>query len=171
MSQSDSPEVAIVGGGIVGLILALGLLRRHVKVKVYEQSRSFREIGAGVAFTANAVKCMGLVEPQLVKALRNVATSNGDKENPEDWLRWVDGYHQHTSDPRDERLLFQLYAGHRGFEGCHRAHLLDEIFKLVPDGVIEFRKRLKTFVDDPIGKIRLEFADGSTAEADAGMQS
>ena len=59
----DQPvEVAIVGGGIIGLVLALGLIKRNVRVKIYEQARIFREIGAGVAFTANAVRCLGMIE-------------------------------------------------------------------------------------------------------------
>lgn len=49
-------DVAIVGGGIIGLMVAMGLMKRNINVKIYEQSRSFREIGAGVAFTANAIR-------------------------------------------------------------------------------------------------------------------
>ncbi|KAI9879286.1 MAG: hypothetical protein M1830_009016 [Pleopsidium flavum] len=142
---NDQPvDVAIVGGGIIGLVLALGLIKRRVKVKVYEQARSFREIGAGVAFTANAIRCMHMLEPGIVDALKAVATSNGDSKNPNDWLQWVDGYNQHGEDPNDEKVLFKLYAGYKGFEGCHRAHFLDELVKIVPDGVVEFRKRLDT---------------------------
>jgi salicylate hydroxylase len=138
VAANDQPvEIAIVGGGIIGLILALGLIRRNVKVNIYEQARSFREIGAGVALTANAVRCMGMIEPGIVDALRAVATSNGDAKEPNDWLRWVDGFTQPTdnddeNDDREEKLLFKIYAGPRGFEGCHRAHFLDELIKLIP---------------------------------------
>jgi salicylate hydroxylase len=162
-------EIAIVGGGIIGLILGLGLIKRGVNVKIYEQARSLREIGAGVAFTANAIRCMGLVEPGIVKALKAVATSNGDANDPNDWLQWVDGYNQHFEDPKQEKLLYKLYAGHRGFEGCHRAQFLDALAKIVPEGVVEFKKRLDTLAQGgESDKAILRFTDGMTVVADAG---
>lgn len=160
-------EVAIVGGGICGLVLAIGLLRRNIKITIYEQSRSFREIGAGVAFTANAIQCMRLIHPGIVDALKTVATSNGDPNEPNDYLQYADGYNQKEGE--ESKILFKLYAGYRGFEGCHRAHLLDELVKLVPDNVVQFRKRLDHYTDPGDGgKLTLHFEDGSSAEADAG---
>jgi salicylate hydroxylase len=169
VTDEQPVEVAIVGGGIIGLVLALGLIKRNVKVKVYEQSRSLREIGAGIAFTANAIRCMGLLEPCIVEALRSVATSNGDPKNPNDYLQWVDGYNQHNpEDPSEEKLLFKLYAGYRGFEGSQRSQFLDSLAKYVPEGVVEFRKRLDTLVERGNDeKILLKFHDGTSAEADA----
>ena len=168
--NKEPVDIAIVGGGIIGLALALGLLKRDINVKIYEQSRTFREIGAGVAFTANAIRCMHIVNPDIVDALRAVATSNGDAENPNDWLQWVDGYNQQSLDPHDEQILFKLYAGYRGFEGCHRAHFLDELVKRIPEGVVEFRKRLDT-IDESASReqLQLRFYDGSSAKADAGQ--
>lgn len=85
-TPQPTPHIAIAGGGIIGLVLALGLLRRGIPVKIYEQSRGFREIGAGVAFTKNAVRCMGMVHPGIVDALRAVATDNGDERVRGDYL-------------------------------------------------------------------------------------
>ena len=167
IAVEEPVEVAIVGGGIIGLVLALGLIRRNVRVKIYEQARTFREIGAGVAFTANAVRCMGMIEPGIVDALRAVATSNGDPKEPNDWLRWVDGYNQHFDDPREEKPLFKLYAGYRGFEGCHRAHFLGELLKIFPEGAVEFGKRLDTLTQEPDQRVVLGFRDGTSASADA----
>ncbi len=170
MSAPPQPDFAIIGGGIVGLILALGLQRRKIKVTVYEQAQCLREIGAGVAFTANAIKCMDLIEPNVVAALRSVATSNGDPDNPNDYLQWVDGYSQSTrEDPRHAEVLFKLYAGKRGFEGCHRAHFVDALAKFMPEGLVRFGKRLDT-VSEPRedGKVDIRFCDGTTARAHAG---
>lgn len=166
-SESDL-EIAIVGGGIIGLVLALGLNRRGIKVQVYEQARSVREIGAGIAFTENAVRCMGEIDPRLVTALRSVATANGDPKNPNDHLQWVDGFNVDPSNPEVEKILFKLYAGPRGFEGCHRAHFLDALLKSVPEGVVHFRKRLSQVIEQDEQQVELRFEDGTIAHADAG---
>lgn len=172
----DEPlEVAIIGGGIVGLVLAVALIRQQVKVKLYEQARGFREIGAGIAFTANSIRCMELIDPAIVDVLRSsgsVATSNGDPKDPNDYLRWVDGYNQHRDgnpDPYYEKMLCKLDAGYRGFEGCRRDQFLEALVKIVPPGVIECRKRLDSLYDNGGGeKILLTFCDGTSTEADAG---
>ncbi|KAI8961032.1 FAD/NAD(P)-binding domain-containing protein [Daldinia sp. FL1419] len=166
-----SIEVAIVGGGIIGLTLAAGLVGRHVKVKVYEQAKSFREIGAGMAFTSNAIRCMGLMNPDIVGALRSggsVATSL-DKNDPNDYLRWVDGYNCHKkNDPSYEKMLFKVSAGYRGFEGTRRDHFLEALVKVIPQDIIELKKRLDSIEKKgPDGRLQLNFADGTSAEADA----
>ena len=144
-------EVVIVGGGIIGLVLTVGLLRVGVKVKVYEQAQGFREIGAGIAFTANAIRCMNLIDPAIPAALRSsgsVATSNGGEDDPNDYLRWIDGFDRHReNEPYHQRLLYKLDAGYRGFEGCRRDQFLEALVKIVPPGVIELKKRLETIED------------------------
>ncbi|RWA05279.1 hypothetical protein EKO27_g9826 [Xylaria grammica] len=170
MQQPPQIHVVIVGGGIVGLITAIGLLKRNVSVKIYEQARSFREIGAGVAFTANAMTCMEHLDPAIVEAVNAVATPNGeDAENPNDHLRFHDGYHWDPNDAEntDDKLLDLLHTGHKGFQGCNRAHLLDELVKLIPKHAVEFRKRLVSYHESGTARrIQLRFEDGSTAEAD-----
>lgn len=49
-------EVAIVGGGIVGLALALGLHRRGVSCRVYEAAPEVREIGVGITLLPHAMR-------------------------------------------------------------------------------------------------------------------
>ncbi|KAJ8113645.1 hypothetical protein ONZ43_g5112 [Nemania bipapillata] len=172
-SPGEQPEVIIVGGGIIGLVLTIGLLRAGAKVKVYEQAQGFREIGAGIAFTANAIRCMNLIDPVIPVALRSsgsVATSNGGAEDPDDYLRWIDGYERHRDDPRKQRLFYKLSAGPRGFEGCRRDQFLESLVKCIPPEVVELRKRLETIEDRGEGqKLLLTFRDGTTAEADVGM--
>ena len=50
------PKVAIVGGGIGGLVLALALRERGISFEVYEQAEELREIGAAVALSANGTR-------------------------------------------------------------------------------------------------------------------
>ena len=49
-SEDKTVRVAIIGGGIGGLCLALGLLKQSdLDVQVYEAAHAFSEIGAGIA--------------------------------------------------------------------------------------------------------------------------
>ena len=159
-------KVALVGGGIVGCVTALGLLKRGISVKLYEQARSFREIGAGVSFSTNAQTCMGLTDPNVLAAMKAVSTKYALP-----YYSFVDGYHAQSDDPNDicEKEMFQLYAGKMGFNGCHRAHFLDELAKLIPEGTVEFQKRLDSYiVGGDNEEITLKFEDGTTTTADAG---
>jgi salicylate hydroxylase len=170
--DNDRVSVAIVGGGIVGLVLAVGLIRRNIEVTVYEQAQGFREIGAGIAFTANAIQCMEQIDPDIVTALRSsgsVATSNGDETDPNDYLRWIDGYNQlDPDDPYYQRMLYKIDAGYKGFEGCRRDQFLESLVGIIPQDVIHCRKRLDSLQEINEGKVQLVFEDGSMAEADAG---
>ncbi|KAG8163817.1 hypothetical protein KVR01_005735 [Diaporthe batatas] len=169
---NDSPEgnleIGIVGGGIVGLILALGLTRRKTAVRVYEQAAGFREIGAGIAFSACARHCMDLVNPAILQALgRCGAVPVSDADDEDDYLRWIDGFNHHRSeDPAYQRPLAQI--GGAGFRGFRRDQFLEELVKEVPPGVIELGKRLKKIDENPDnGRVVLTFCDGTSDELDA----
>jgi salicylate hydroxylase len=54
----DPRKIAIIGGGIGGLAAALALLRRGIDVDVYEQSKDFREIGAGIEISPNGTRVL-----------------------------------------------------------------------------------------------------------------
>ncbi|KAL4758587.1 uncharacterized protein BDW70DRAFT_152396 [Aspergillus foveolatus] len=165
-------QVAIIGGGIVGVVLAVGLTRQNVKVRLFEQSQGFREIGAGIAFTANAIRCMEQIDPAIVTALRSsgsVPTSTGDEKDPNDYLRWIDGYNLHREDdPYYQRMLYKINAGYRGFEGCRRDQFLEALVKVIPPEVIECKKRLESIEERGLEeKLILTFVDGTTVEVDA----
>lgn len=51
-------RVGVIGGGIGGLALAAALRRQNMEVHVFERTRKFAEIGAGIQMTPNAVKVM-----------------------------------------------------------------------------------------------------------------
>lgn len=163
-------HVAIVGGGIAGVTLALGLLKRNINVKVYERGRSFHEIGAGIGFTSNAEWAMKVVDPRIYAAFKKVSVQNAS-----DWFTWVDSY---TCDNRTKsngdtqsELIYKMYLGERGFEGCHRANFLDELVRFLPEGVVEFQKTLHTiFEGGDDEKLLLKFKDRTTAEADLGNE-
>jgi salicylate hydroxylase len=49
-------RVAVVGGGIGGLVLALALRERGISYEVYEQAEDLRDVGAAVALSANGTR-------------------------------------------------------------------------------------------------------------------
>ena len=79
-STSPSPKkfsVAIIGGGIGGLALAIGLSKYpSIDYHVYESAPSFGEIGAGVALGPNAQRALELIAPEAKKAFDKHATGN-----------------------------------------------------------------------------------------------
>lgn len=162
MSTDPDQEfhVAIVGAGIAGLTLALGLLRRGIRTTVYERQKGLREIGAGIGFTPNAERAMLALHPGIHAAFKRVAVQNG-----KDWFHWRDG---EAEDDGDD-LIHEMYLGERGFEGCLRADLLEEMAKLIPDGTVQYGKSVLDVVDENDEKqsrCLLKFTDGSTAHAD-----
>ena len=173
-SSKDTPEIAIVGGGIVGLILAAGLIHRGVQVQVYEQSRNFREIGAGIGFSPATTECMRKINPDIVQALHaggglNMLRAGNDQSS---YLRMVHGYgRQSEEDPSYERPLLKIDSGAKGWAGIRRDRFLENLAKSIPADVVHFRKRLETIIDeDDQDKVILEFNDGSRYQADAGSE-
>ena len=69
-------RVAIIGGGIGGLTAANALLRAGAEVSVYESAGELKEIGAGVALHANAMRVLRFIGVE--EAVREVA---GTTEN------------------------------------------------------------------------------------------
>ncbi|KAJ5895284.1 hypothetical protein N7495_006975 [Penicillium taxi] len=168
LESAAEPQIAIVGGGIVGVILALGLVRQNISVHVYEQAAGFREIGAGIAFSACARHAkVDLMDPVITEALgRCGAVLISDEDKEDDYLRWIDGYNQyHTDDSTYQKPLAQI--GGAGFKGCRRDQFLEELAKDMPPDVIEFSKRLEGLEKREDGKITLTFSDGTSADVDA----
>lgn len=159
-SNGKPPNIALVGGGIVGLTMALALVKEGIPVKLYEQAAHFGEIGAGVFFSPNAVRAMEHCHPGVKTAFDKVSTGNGPGKETV-WFDWLNGHKKGKEDH-----MFEISDFHSG-GGCHRAHFLDEMIKLAPEGMTVFHKRLDTVEDKGTDGVILKFEDGSTAIADA----
>src|SRR4051812_44936617 len=72
--------IAIVGGGLGGLALAIGLRKHGINVHIYEAAAQFSEIGAGVAFGPNSTRALYLIDEALLEGYKKHATFNGDHE-------------------------------------------------------------------------------------------
>ncbi|KAF2168456.1 hypothetical protein M409DRAFT_65433 [Zasmidium cellare ATCC 36951] len=168
MSSTTSPrpfDVAIVGGGIAGLTLAIGLLKHKVPVTIYESAHHFGEIGAGVYFSPNAARAMNGIDPSITAGFERVATANKNPAMENVWFEFRHG----EDNPRGKAgdLFCRMgWNGSQSHGGVHRAKFLDELIKLIPDGVAHFGKRI-TAIEKVGDKVKLTFKDGSEAAHDS----
>src|SRR2546421_939638 len=56
--QTSRPDAIIIGGGIGGLACAVGLTRKGVRVRLYEKSAEFGEVGAGLQLAPNCTRIL-----------------------------------------------------------------------------------------------------------------
>lgn len=78
----------------------------------------------------------------------------------------MNGYDKSLSSAGHQEAAFTI-SNSLGQNGVHRARFLDELVKMLPDGISSFGKRLKAIEKTDDGKLSISFEDGSTAVADA----
>ncbi|OTB02204.1 hypothetical protein M426DRAFT_322912 [Hypoxylon sp. CI-4A] len=177
MSATKPFNIAIVGGGISGISLAIGLLRHNVPFTLYEAASKFGEIGAGVGFGPNVVRAMELLSPDMIEGYNKCITRVWDEKQHIWFTVRVGDQRKAGADgvvkqKEKEELkvgdpIFEIHYSKEGiFGGVHRAHFLDELLKLLPESVSKFGKRLAniTSAEDGSGDAVLHFADGTTAQ-------
>jgi salicylate hydroxylase len=156
MSSPDSSlQIAIVGGGIAGVALALDLCRHsHLSIQLFEAAPAFGEVGAGVSFGANAVRAiqgLGIGAPYELIA--------DQTPNPwqDIWFEWRRG--------ADAGYLGASVAPGVGQSSVHRADFLDALAQQLPSGIARFGKRAAG-VDESGERVCIRFTDGTQHECD-----
>ena len=147
-------RVAIIGGGIGGLVAARALTLRGIEVAVYEAAPELREIGAGVALGPNAMKVFRALD--LEDDVRAIA-------GRWDWAVTHNGKTGRVI----SRTSRQQQASLFGSAGAtaHRADLLDVLSGSVPSAIVTLGARCKSV--EPDGEVAVaRFEDGSEVEAD-----
>lgn len=168
MSELESPKkqftVAIVGGGIGGLTLAIGLLRRNVRVHIYEAASAFGEVGLGLSIGPAAHRAMPLIDPQIREIYDSLITTHADSEGFEAFRQtWFEVIWA-TGEKAGEKLM-TLNALPSGQTTVRRSDFLNALVGLVPDGVARFGKRLVNLQENAEG-VTLSFEDGTSVVAD-----
>ncbi|ORY60855.1 uncharacterized protein BCR38DRAFT_526396 [Pseudomassariella vexata] len=168
-------NIAIIGAGVIGLKLALALLKRNIPTTIYEQAGPRREIGAGLAFMPPCVEYMHELDPLIAETFNKVRVLGEGK------IQFVNGrsYYGKSRSGGDGDGAGENQGSHDDFElgsgglpACLRAQLVTALEGLLPEGVLKLGKRVEEIVTperegDNDEKIVLRFADGTTAEADA----
>ncbi|MGH3281164.1 MAG: FAD-dependent oxidoreductase, partial [Trebonia sp.] len=147
-------RVAIIGGGIGGLTAANALLRAGAEVSVYEAAGELKEIGAGVALHANAMRVLRFIGVE--DAVRKVAGKT-------DYAVTRDGITGRVISRTGRARQVEL----QGIEPAtvHRADLLDVLAAALPGEVASLRKRCAS-VESGQASAVARFTDGTEVEAD-----
>jgi salicylate hydroxylase len=123
LTWSQTLDVAIVGGGIIGVMTALGLICRGMNVIVYERAVDFQGIGGGFGFTVIARECMQRIDPAILETLGKISQKTSSSGNTRYW----DAFHarnKHNAEQEAQSLLFQMPDRDLAFWGAVRSHLL-----------------------------------------------
>jgi salicylate hydroxylase len=150
--MTSACDVAIVGGGIGGLTLAISLWQQSISVQVFEQDTELREIGAGVAIGGNATRLL----QRLGIDLAQVANMPPALEV----RRWKDGTLL-WSQPIGEWYRKEVGAP---YLTLHRATLQRLLAGALPSECIQLNHRLAGLSDEPDG-VRLRFENGDEVMA------
>ncbi|KAL1311498.1 hypothetical protein AAFC00_001621 [Neodothiora populina] len=168
-NERVNPRVAIVGGGIGGLCLAIGLHNHNVEFHIYEAAPEFSEIGAGVGLAPNAQRAMSLIDPRIRAGYDRHATLNLYDEKKDYFFEFRMGM-----DGKPDAKIAGMKSGDllsrpggigKGMSMIHRARFVEELAALIPPSKTSFGKRLEKIVQTVEG-VNMYFCDGTVAEAD-----
>jgi salicylate hydroxylase len=150
-------QIAIVGGGIGGLTLAVALRQHGIEADVYEQAPELAEIGAAVALSANSARELGRLG--MLDALAAVSTEPSELIN----RNWRDGS-RIAAHRVHQNMNYQRICG-APYYGIHRADLQRILSGALGGARLHLDHRL-TEIRDLGGATGLSFANGRTVEAD-----
>lgn len=153
MKPKQKLSIAIVGAGMGGLAAAATLRQVGIDTQVYEQAARFARIGAGIQMMPNSMKVLRGIG--IEQRLRDISFA------PYSHLNRIGGSGEITRElPMPEDLYGAPYL-------CmHRGDLHDALLSCVPADCVHTGKKL-TALEETGQRVRLVFADGSDATADA----
>lgn len=157
-------KVAVVGGGLGGLTLAVGLLRRGIPVDVYEANAEFRETGLGLSIGPAAHRALPLIDEKLGDLYDAMVTTHETSTgNPEDrtiWFRATTGYGENSGN-----VFHVQRALPSGLTSVRRSDFLGALVDLIPKECTHLNKKFVDLKQHDEG-VTMYFEDGTTAEAD-----
>ncbi|WP_249164116.1 FAD-dependent monooxygenase [Bradyrhizobium jicamae] len=150
-------SIAIIGAGMGGLATAAALRRVGIDVTVYEQATQFARLGAGIQIGCNAMKVLRRLG--LEDRLRG-GSFYPRSWNNRDWSTGEVKFDMIFGESAEEKFGAPYLLAHRG--DLHAA-----LASAVPDECIRLGHRLTGLDQITDGSVRLVFANGATATADA----
>ncbi|KAL8940201.1 MAG: hypothetical protein Q9211_002388 [Gyalolechia sp. 1 TL-2023] len=152
-------RIAIIGGGLGGLALAIGLVQRGIPVQVYEGASGWTDAGAGLVFAKNAMAAMEKVSPDIYNAFQKRSSGQGWESKKTTYMDYRDGR-------TDGELVTSVICANTGQESVHRTLFAKDLVALLPEGTFHMGKRLVGLDNGPNGGYTMRFADGQSIDAD-----
>jgi salicylate hydroxylase len=150
-------RVAVVGGGIGGLVFALALRESGLEAEVYEQASELREVGAAVALSANGtreLRRLGLGD--ALEAHSVVPSALAIR-------RWNSG-DVIADHPIGRDGVYEATFG-APFYGVHRVSLLQALAEQLSGDGLSLGRGCVAVTEHTAG-VELELSDGSSVAAD-----
>ncbi|KAI6007119.1 hypothetical protein EDD15DRAFT_2383961 [Pisolithus albus] len=148
-------HVAVVGGGLCGLLCAVYLTRAGIKVDVFESASKFGEVGAGIWLGTNALRALD--EMGLKDAIIAHAGGAVPALTPFTFVSAKNGHqliHSYQLRAEDETL------------GIHRAACLRALAELLDPAAIHFNSRCTHISQENRSRPVIHFKDGRSYETD-----
>jgi len=155
-------HVAIVGGGLCGLALAIALKKRSISFTIYEARSSFTELGAGINLGPNTLETFRLIDPTLSEDVLKLCTKNPP---PKEHILMTVRLGCPTDSFEDAQVVAELNAPPTGNATVRR----NELIQLLTDTAGSEHARLDKKVvnlTETAQQVELSFSDNSTARAD-----
>ena len=159
-SPNKQLQIAVVGGGLGGLSLAIGLVQRGISAQVYEGASSWTDAGAGLVFAKNSMDAMKKVSPDIYDAFAKRSSGQG-------WDSKKTTYMDYRNGLTDGELVTTVVCANTGQESVHRTLFAKDLVSLLPEGSFRMGKRLVDITTKQNGRYTLHFANGESADADA----
>jgi 6-hydroxynicotinate 3-monooxygenase len=150
-------DIAIIGAGMGGLASAAALRKAGIGVTVYEQARQFTRLGAGIQIGCNAMhvlRGLGLEAPLRARTFYPRSWNNRDASTGDVLFDMLFG-------PEAEAKYGAPYLL------AHRGDLHAALAGAMPPELIRLDHRLAGLEQQADGRVRLAFANGVNATADA----
>jgi 2-polyprenyl-6-methoxyphenol hydroxylase-like FAD-dependent oxidoreductase len=138
-------RIAIVGGGIGGLTVALALKKFGFEAEVYEQAPALLDVGAAIALWPNATRVL-----EQLDLGETIFAHGGEMEE----IRWLD---------RHGLLINRVHISNA--VALHRADLQSTLLHALPAEWIKLGHSLTTY-DTRGEKVVASFSNGEEIEAD-----
>ncbi|KAJ6170964.1 FAD-binding monooxygenase [Penicillium chermesinum] len=154
MPAQSRTSVAIVGGGPGGIGAAIALSKLpFLQVTLFEKNPEPREAGAGISLSTNAWKVLDLLGAS--EGVKGGSKQNTYQRNA--YTGKVISIAEHPENSAGE---------HRGSIRARRTRLQRELLSKVPEGIIQYGKKLIRQEDLPTAGVGLHFQDGTYFVAD-----
>ncbi len=146
-------KIAIIGGGIAGLTVAIAFRKAGFSPAIFEAAESLKPAGAGLGLAANAIRALNKLEIKNKVVTRGrILSSFSIKDEKNKIITYT-----------DSRKVSRMH-GPDNFT-IHRAALHDVLLSEIPDGWLHTGKKCVDIRQE--GEVhQLLFKDGSTCDAE-----